>query len=830
MKNNKLLNSFKGFCILGCVIGLFACGPVYRFTQVKNVPREYIRNYNVEGVKAPRNSSWFKRNPWIVFAQEAGTTYMSPSGKNEMQKVEYMDAFLVIKQKGDWLRLVKYDPAILKNGRLKEWKQAKYAGWINKNDLLLTRSSVTDLLTGFKNKQVVMLTDTIALREPEKYFANDSVKLFRNTDLTQEATKVPFYGIVYPYKQSADKRRTLVTVKPMLNPDSVGQTAIGWIDNTLLTEAGQQLHVDITSLPDSALTFVDRFKQDTLTFTGANIRQSRQFAQKQPAIRYNPVLTYRRNDTALCFKTHLPMPIIDKRDSYVLNVNGNPIYYSYFRDKIGKDLQKINLVFVLEGKEETIKKFPAVVNAIQGLQPQLSSDEMFSFRYGAVLTFNEPDSPEDPICKLTADYMEMLDFLSNKAQNADKLKPVYGMYGSWSGMRLGASLFSKYPDETNILVVVGDKGFNSEWADSTLVNRLVKNNCRVLGFQLYGGEPDNFNNFVLQIGNMIDCYAPRISRIKRELIVYPDQIRNRNEYVEVNHNTYCLDFPACSMTQGWLVFPQKNEALELEGLTNAIDSMLLQVKFDNTLLSNSLAKAFEEVGTHRYKLDSTLVNYNHIADLGVQPVMSTLTTTEPGWKLPVQPVVLPNSISPSIRYFLLANEEEFKRLRNFIETPAKLTVDYKYEATKKKRQTKVKICDCPDDELLLATEEATVDIKTDSLGVPEYASTWKVRRQLVHHFLFGRNTGKYCKIGRRTFLRMPIAEVQRRFTSCPVDNPFFEVYRLKDLKKKKMISDAEIDRLLEYFKQKKQQIDEVAGNTFQSNGQNYYWISRELLP
>lgn len=61
-------------------------------------------------------------------------------------------------------------------------------------------------------------------------------------------------------------------------------------------------------------------------------------------------------------------------------------------------------------------------------------------------------------------------------------------------------LFNKCRDESNVLVVVGDKGFNSEWADSTLVDRLVENNCRLLGFQLYGGEPDNFNNFVLQSG------------------------------------------------------------------------------------------------------------------------------------------------------------------------------------------------------------------------------------------------------------------------------------------------------------------------------------------
>ncbi|MCS2277651.1 hypothetical protein NXW50_05285 [Bacteroides thetaiotaomicron] len=31
-----------------------------------------------------------------------------------------------------------------------------------------------------------------------------------------------------------------------------------------------------------------------------------------------------------------------------------------------------------------------------------------------------------------------------------------------------------------------------------------------------------------------------------------------------NLNTKCLDFPNRSMTPGWLVFPQKNESLELE--------------------------------------------------------------------------------------------------------------------------------------------------------------------------------------------------------------------------------------------------------------------------
>lgn len=178
MKKNCLSILLKRGWICGSIICLAACGPVHRFTRVKNVPREYVRNYSVEGVKVPRSLSLFKHDPWIVFANEPGTTYLSPSGKNEMRPVNYMDAFLVIKRKGDWLQVIQYDPAILKNGRLKEWKQARYCGWINRDNLLLTRSGVTDIATGFKNKQVVMPADSAALAEPETYFVHDSVKLF----------------------------------------------------------------------------------------------------------------------------------------------------------------------------------------------------------------------------------------------------------------------------------------------------------------------------------------------------------------------------------------------------------------------------------------------------------------------------------------------------------------------------------------------------------------------------------------------------------------------------------------------------------------------------
>lgn len=90
------------------------------------------------------------------------------------------------------------------------------------DNLLLTRSGVTDIATGFKNKQVVMPADSAALAEPETYFVDDSVKLFKDTDLTQEVGRIPFYGIVYPYQTSADKGCVLVADRPKLDADSIG--------------------------------------------------------------------------------------------------------------------------------------------------------------------------------------------------------------------------------------------------------------------------------------------------------------------------------------------------------------------------------------------------------------------------------------------------------------------------------------------------------------------------------------------------------------------------------------------------------------------------------
>lgn len=120
------------------------------------------------------------------------------------------------------------------------------------------------------------------------------------------------YSLVYPYKKAIDGTHILVGCSPVIDADSIDLKTIGWIDNRLLTSSGQQLHIDVASLPKDVFTTIDKEEGDTINLCASERIKSRNLFILNPAIKYSPVLSYRENDTTLCFRTHLPMPVIDK--------------------------------------------------------------------------------------------------------------------------------------------------------------------------------------------------------------------------------------------------------------------------------------------------------------------------------------------------------------------------------------------------------------------------------------------------------------------------------------------------------------------------------------
>ncbi|GHT07841.1 hypothetical protein FACS189426_02080 [Bacteroidia bacterium] len=376
-----------------------------------------------------------------------------------------------------------------------------------------------------------------------------------------------------------------------------------------------------------------------------------------------------------------------------------------------------------------------------------------------------------------------------------------------------------------MLIIIGETG-QSEWADSTLVRRITNANCRILGYQMYSAPENPGNNFVLQIENMINHYAHWEAIAKREKIVYIDQLRQRNPYREGVKNVYALDFPDKSMLQGWVLFPEKNADLPLNIFVNSVDTFVTQVKWDNKNLINSLYRAFSSVGNHLFKYDSALVEFNGWESRKWpinKEIIRLFPKQLPVWYLPSQKVELSSETNKNLNYNLLLSKDELTKLVHFIYTLSANEVDYKYQGGKK--QKAVKKCNCPDDDDIVI-----LPIQTDDSGNPEYLSTKNIRKKLQAVYLDELKVCKQCN--RRTLKKLSLSEAQRIITGSPTFNPELEKLTIKEITDKKIISDKELDEMITFFKQKRDELDKylMDPDKFESNGETYFWINSQLLP
>lgn len=825
-KNHKPLPA-GAILAAALVILLAGCAPVNRFTRVKKIPRVYSLNYCAGDIKAPRSD--LNKDPWVVYSdREKNESFNRRGGKVKAKDVGYLEPFLVIGKKKGYLKLVKYTPSILKNGKL-DYKKAEYYGWMPQSKLLIYNQSVTDIASGRKNKMVTAVAGALPVDDPGKYFKGDSLLLYKDLECKSPAGGVPPFSIVYRLKQSADSTLSLIARKPYISPGKAPEGVLGWVSNSLLQDIGTGLHVDIPTLSQPPF--------------GEDVQEAHSLlAGQYPALRFSPVASYSTKDSLVAFKTRLALPLFDYSRNYIFNVNGGKISHGEFRG-IFRDLKKINVSFVFEGKESTLSQFPQIVNALQNLQPVFERlDGSFSLRYNSIMAFDDSLGREQPVVTgFTPDYPQLINVLSDKANRTARLKPIKPGY-SWEGLYKALEMLDTQKGSTNVLVLIGEKGVSGNGIRQDLARRLRRDNCRIIAFQVYAGEGDEYNNFVLDVENMISSYADGMLKSKCDLLVSPEQVRRINCYTQVGEvqNGYRLDFPRNSITQGALFFPQKQGTLPMEAITNNIDTLLQQICQDHKDITAHISKAFRTVGNNRTRFDSLFLQRQGMAPGRIpdKKLATGFIGQTPGWYLPSRIVVLTASANRSTGYRLLLSEKELDGLKEFIGALSALEVDYVTDANKKKERKK-KPCNCPEDDLFAQLEKEGAQGNGEGAGKAEqadtvspargdYAGTRKIRRRMKKQYLKAVRYCKLCKESKRKVKRLTLAQAQLRITGCPTSSGLLNAYRVKDLKRKKYLPDAELDKLVGYFKKMKKELDKAV--PFTSNGETYYWVDRNLLP
>lgn len=835
------------------IIAFNACGPVNKLTQLEKIPRAYSMNYCASDIKAPK--SVLNKAAWIVYSdRENNVSYRKPGSRHKQNELGFLDPFLVIGQKGDFLQIIKYDPEIVKDDKLTDHKAAEYYGWIHKSRLVLSAKGSTNLINNLANKQLIALTDTNTLQKPASFYTRDSVKLFKDPNLRIEHRLVGLHEVVYLLKYSDDNKRVLIARKSELTPDEAATDILGWVSRSLIQSIGQQLFWDMSAILKNG------YRED-LTIV------------QPPAIKYNPVYSRSSVGDKKVIESGLFSPVVDKSDNYVFNVNGKAISYNQSK-AIEANLKRLNIVFVIEAGDVTFEQFPTLVNAVQNMQTSFEEKESaFYYQFGSVIAMTENDTlPVIQSAPLHHEFSRILETLIDRSAKIDDYTPLRNEH-AWNGLEEAISLIDKETDATNIIILLGETGNHLEWANAEMKQRLSDNNCRLLGLQLYSGSNNYYNNFVLQITQIIEGYADAIADQKRSKILFPSQLRDENAFREDRKNAYMLDFPARSMTQGGIVFPEKEERLALDVITSSIDSFLVQVKQDNLSLINNLHAAFNTFGSHRDKYDSLLVK-----KFAFHPETNNLHEFKehfealPGWFLTGQ-IVITDTLSvdsiPSknwifssenptdtarnillseskntqrspvkttlsnLEYHLLVSGVEFDNLISFMEKLTAFKVEKKEKLplffwARKSKNTLPADCNCSENFMTNSGEGKEEDNEPEW----KYRSTKKIRKDIQELLLTELQENSYYQKKDRELMRYTLKQALNTITNSPNVLDTTNPVTIKNLSKKKKISDARLELLLEYFNIKKNDIENSISekNKFISLDQEYFWINSIHLP
>jgi hypothetical protein len=795
---------------MACV-AVQACAPVNFTTHTKRLPRRYTENYNYPNVKAVRSEANLRA--WVVYSDRAGNkTTERPGGMLEHSELRFMEPMLVIGKRGEYYKLIRYNPAVLKNWRLKNRKEAEYCGWIHRDRLLLYDNSLTEIRNGIKLKNLTAIQDSRVVPEADRHFRSDSLILHSQPKLTEGTGRLMGVNrIAYVLKYAEKDSRALIATHPEITPALADSLTVGWVDASLVTPFGQRLTTRRAPLIVNELYKTDSLCRDSLR------------PAVSPARSFHPVLFADHRDSLLVFRTLDGSEVIDRSDNRIFNVDGDAITWTQSK-VIERNLKQVNVIFAFELTDNVIDQMPTITNAIQtASQVFEASPRDITYRYAAALG--------DSIVTFEHDYLAFSDRVIEISAN---LRPSTATPAN-RALAHAVELAGLMPRATNLIVYVGEKSNTAEYPSREIVDGFIDNNCRLLSFQVFADNSDSnvYNNFVLQATAIIEHYADTTKVLKRKIIVYPDQVHRMSYFKEITKNDYSLDFPARSMTQGMVVFPEKGQMAGPELLAGGIDSLVRQIEADNLNLIASMDRAFREVGSHRHRYDDRYARkFGVERGARIAPALrGAFDQTSPSWAAITHRVENRVDAADMADFGLILTKDELASLTEFIEQLAAEQLDMASETerdrTKARRVRKVRreLRGVPADAQLEMMHSA----ETDTPSEQNFVQTSRARRHLKKVYM---SALKKCVVdGRRR--RLTLSQAHEYITTAPSVHPVLNSFRIKDIRREMRLTDRTLDPLLKYFESLLPLLDKKAIPAEEFNGpdgETYFLIPYEALP
>ena len=784
-----------------------SCSPVNLLTRANRTPRLYTENYNYPNVKSVRSE--INRRAWVVYSDRAGNKTTARPGRTLVHtELEFMEPLIVIGKRGDYYKLIRYNPDVLNNWRFAGKKDAEYCGWIHKERLLLFNNTITEVRNGIKLKNLTAVQESRIILEADKFFKNDSVILYTQPRLEDFAeTLIGLNQIVYVLKMTDNDTKALICYHPRINPEIAPSLTVGWVDAALVVPFGQRL--TLNTAPEIANIFRSNTVFDSLRLAVSPVRS------------FSPVLFADHVDNTLIFRTLDAGSVIDRSNNRIFNVNGEPITYPESK-VIETNLMDINVIFTFDLTENVVAQLPMLSNTLQNVKQVFETSlQGFNYRFAAVL--------DDHIISFENDYLNFSDKIIEATQTLNESR----VFNNYRSLTHAVGLAGQMPKATNLIVHIGERAGNAESPPRNIIEGFINNNCRLLSYQVFSGNEDVYNNFVLQSAAIIEAYADTALILKRKIIVHPDQLQRANRFTESSVNNYALDFPNRSITQGMVIFPEKMRTAEPELLIMGIDSIVRQIESDNLILIAAMGRAFNQAGNYRDRYDDSFIEKFDI-EPGSRIAPALIRAFDqilPDWLYITERVTKPVDSTNLANMGLLLTESELADLTGFFENLSSKQLDMKGETannnnkTRGVRKVRRELRGVPSDTQL----EQLYSIEYDTLSDRGYVRTNPVRKHLKKTYLQALRSSIVDGNKRK----LTLAQALEYITTAPSVTSELNRIRVKDLRRKSVVPDAQLDALIQYFGKHKALLEEKAkpvGELNNPDGEKYFLIPGMALP
>lgn len=618
-----------------------------------------------------------ERQAWIVFSdQNNNKTALHAqveSFTNPIGAVKFLSPLLVLGNKNGFFQVAEYKPDLIKNGRRPRNKKLNVQGWIPHENVLMWTAALKGSASNFVAKAAVVVNNEAIFDHPEKYLDKDSMLVYDGPDLNVAISKVAVGSIVYMYKQSVDKKRFLIGRKAFFTLPDAGDAIYGWVSKEVLSMYGERAAVRVVNPSD----------QTNLTMGRDTLRDTVEMRTRTGVENIYPI--------GMCSFGNKPRETkffvnpFDYRKNKIYNVLGHELFYDRYQEILAGN-RKLNIVFVVDLSQQNALYIPAVKSMLQELQLSMAQLPYYTtVRFGGVVYKNNTCRVQDLSVPLTADFRAVTDFFERRITDmgcADTGidQPVD------KGIIAASKLLTAKEDEANVVIVIGTTAHLANQSAS-ITNALTRARAKLIFFQTQAKSSDYYNDYVLLAQRAVMNSAANIVELKKEKIVSQENLLLNNNFnlTENTSGVYFLDYPKQSMTQGYVVFPKKGEAMPVSVLKTTIDSLIAQITHDNQQIDKALTIYFNSaIGLGNTTI---LTSYTPIIQLNQPSVPASMAASLRAHKTPfLLRGQLYSTDSTAVERGVLLNEAEYDQLISFYNTVYKEV--FKSSKFRKKRALK----------------------------------------------------------------------------------------------------------------------------------------------